>query len=291
MMKYILIFSIIILVILVSVYVYIESTALSVVEYSVSNDKLKLPEYNIVMLADLHETVHGKDNEELLSIIDGIRPDAVFFAGDMVTASENHPLNYDNTLSVVKRIAQKYPIYYGIGNHEEKLKRPPYKHIDNWNYYTGELEKAGVHILQNEVVQIKDAGITVYGLDLDNKYYRKLKERRMPEGLLKDIFGEVDKDSFSILIAHFPDQFESYADWGPDLVFSGHVHGGIIKVPFLGGLISPQLKLFPKYDSGEFIIGHTRMIISRGTGSHSMPIRINNRAEITHVRLIAGIEG
>ncbi|MCR4654683.1 MAG: metallophosphoesterase [Lachnospiraceae bacterium] len=286
-MKYILILIILALLILCGIYVYIESTALSVVRYTIASDKLKLSEYDIVMLSDLHETVHGKDNEEVLSIIDGIGPDAVFFAGDMITASENHPLNYEKTLSLIRRIAKKYPIYYGIGNHEEKLKRPPYKNIDNWNYYTGELQKSGIHILQNEIVRIEEAGITVYGLDLEYQYYRRLRERKIPEGLLKDIFGEADRDSFSILIAHFPDQFESYAAWEPDLVLSGHVHGGIIRVPFLGGLISPQLKLFPKYDSGEFMIGKTRMIISRGTGSHSVPIRINNRAEITHIRLIA----
>ncbi len=286
-MKYILIFIVSVLIILFIIYVYIESTALSVVPYTIVSNKLKIPEYNIVMLSDLHETVHGRDNEEVLSIIDSIDPDAVFFAGDMITAYENHPLNYDVTLSLIKRIAKKYPVYYGIGNHEEKLKRPPYKDIDNWNYYTGELEKEGIRILQNETVRIEEAGITVYGLDLEYKYYRRLRGKKIPEGLLKDIFGEADRDSFTILIAHFPDQFEGYAAWGPDLVLSGHVHGGIIRVPFLGGLVSPQLKLFPKYDSGEFMTGKTRMIISRGTGSHSVPIRINNRAEITHIRITA----
>ncbi len=284
-MEHILIIAGIAAFVLLCIYIYVESTALSVTEYELTSPRLKVLEYDIVMLSDLHETVHGKDNEEIMSMIDDIGPDAVFFAGDMITGGDGHALDYRSTLSLIGRIADKYPVYYGIGNHEEKLKRPPFRNIENWNYYTSELSKIGVHILVNEERYIEEAGIRVYGLDLDNKYYRKLKDMPVPDSYLCDIFGEVSGEDYSILIAHLPDHFETYAAWGPDLVLSGHVHGGIIRLPFFGGVISPQLKLFPKYDSGLFRKGRTTMIISRGAGSHTIPLRINNRAEIVHIKI------
>ncbi len=289
-MEYILIFAAVIVLLLLAIYVYRESTALSVTEYTLSDPRLKRDEYDIVMLSDLHETVHGKDNEEVFSIIDGIGPDAVFFAGDMISSGGKRFSDYKRTLSFIEHLSRRYPVYYGIGNHEEKLKRPPGTQIKQWLYYTGELEKLSVHILQNEKVYIRDAGIVVYGLDLENKYYRKLKELPVPEGYLKELFGEPDREYYSVLIAHFPDQFPAYAGWGADLVLSGHIHGGIIRLPFLGGVVSPQLKLFPKYDSGLFREGSSVMILSRGLGTHTIPLRINNRAEIVHIKLIKAID-
>ena len=140
-------------------------------------------------------------------------------------------------------------------------------------------------ILENEAVSIDEAGIIVYGLSLVLKYYRKIRDLELPEGYLENIFGKVSSDKYSVLLAHFPDRFRQYAEWGPDLVLSGHVHGGIVRLPFLGGVISPQLKLFPKYDSGMFREGRSTMILSRGIGTHTIPLRVNNRAEIVHITL------
>ena len=72
----------------------------------------------------------------------------------------------------------------------------------------------------------------------------------LPEDYLKEKFGDPDPERVSILIAHDPEHFDNYAKWHPDYVLSGHVHGGIVNIPFLGGVISPQLKFFPKYDAG-----------------------------------------
>jgi len=89
------------------------------------------------------------------------------------------------------------------------------------------------------------------------------------------------------LIAHDPDYFPKYADWGADLVLSGHVHGGMVRVPFWGkGVVSPNVRLFPKYDGGEFTIGKSRMLLSRGLGMHTIPIRLFNPGEILEVELM-----
>ena len=141
----------------------------------------------------------------------------------------------------------------------------------------------GVKMLINEKVSIEPAGIDVYGLDLEHEYYRKLKTRWMPDDHLYKKFGACDKKRISILLAHNPEQFDKYALWHPDYVLSGHVHGGIVNIPPFGGVISPQLKLFPKYDAGLFEAGDSTMILSRGLGTHTIPVRVLNKAEVVVV--------
>ena len=79
--------------------------------------------------------------------------------------------------------------------------------------------------------------------------------------------------------------FKDYANWGANLTFSGHVHGGIMQVPFIGGVISPKLKLFPEYDKGLFENSGKYMILSGGLGNHTIKFRINNLPEIVLVTL------
>ena len=86
-------------------------------------------------------------------------------------------------------------------------------------------------------------------------------------------------------MAHNPDYFEEYAAWGADLVLSGHVHGGMMRLPILGGVVSPAFKLFPKYDGGLFQQGKSTMILSRGLGMHTIPIRIFNPGELILLKI------
>ena len=85
---------------------------------------------------------------------------------------------------------------------------------------------------------------------------------------------------YEIMIAHDPFYFDAYAETDADLILSGHVHGGIMRLPLLGGVISPRLQLFPKYDGGKFEKNNTTMILSRGLGCHTLPIRIFNPGEL-----------
>ncbi|MDE7197816.1 MAG: hypothetical protein K2O15_02920, partial [Lachnospiraceae bacterium] len=84
---------------------------------------------------------------------------------------------------------------------------------------------------------------------------------------------------------HNPVYFDAYEAWGADLVVSGHVHGGIMRLPVLGGVISPALTLFPKYDGGVFYEKESTMILSRGLSSHTLPIRIFNPGELIVIDL------
>ena len=93
--------------------------------------------------------------------------------------------------------------------------------------------------------------------------------------------GNADERFYTVLLAHNPEYFSSYAEWGADLTLSGHVHGGVARVPIWGkGVISPGLKLFPKYDGGIFRKGQAVMVLSRGLGMHTIPIRLFHPGEL-----------
>jgi hypothetical protein len=277
-----------ILLLALALFVYKESKGFRVVRYRFVNDRLKVGHYRFCVITDLHDFDHGNDNEEVLKAIDEEKPDAVFFVGDMVTSSMEPRYRSETALKFIKAIADRYPLYYGIGNHEEKLRRCPEQFPGEYEKYVSALDAMGVRMLINEKVSIEPAGIDVYGLDLEHEYYRKLKTRWIEDDYLDKKFGSCDKSRVSILLAHNPEQFDMYAGWHPDYVLSGHVHGGIVNIPPFGGIISPQLKLFPKYDAGLFEKGDSTMILSRGLGTHTIPVRVLNKAEVVVVDLYKG---
>ena len=107
----------------------------------------------------------------------------------------------------------------------------------------------------------------------------------MKKEYLEGLLPEGRQDCFQILLAHNPDYFPAYAAWGADLVLSGHLHGGVIRLPLLGGVISPRLHLFPHYDGGKFTCGNSTMIVSRGLGMHTIPFRFNNPGELVDITI------
>ncbi len=109
----------------------------------------------------------------------------------------------------------------------------------------------------------------IYGIEIEREYYGKFKSVKMDVSYLEALLGKADPSRFSVLIAHNPDYFETYVKWGANLVVSGHVHGGLMRLPYLGGVISPAFKLFPVYDGGEFEKDGAVMILSRGLGTYT----------------------
>lgn len=120
---------------------------------------------------------------------------------------------------------------------------------------------------------------------MDLNYFAHFKVQKMKPGYLQETLPECEKEKCNILIAHNPDYFAEYAQWGADLVLSGHVHGGIMRLPLLGGVIAPSYKIFPEYDGGVFRTGSAAMLLGRGMGSHTIPLRFFNPAELYDVQL------
>ena len=252
------------------------------VEYEIESDKVTKP-CKFVLLSDLHSKSYGKDHERLTDRIDDISPDAVLAAGDMLTAAKGQ--SYDVALSLMRRLSSRYKVYYGMGNHEQHMHLYPEYYGTVYDDYVAGLSETGIEPLINENVYLPEFNVAVCGSQIDECYYKKLRKYPMDRHYLPKLLGEPKADACQILIAHSPQYFEEYAEWGADVVVSGHVHGGIMKLPALGGVISPNLTLFPKYDGGKFVRGRTTMILSRGLGTHTIPVRVFNPGELVVVTL------
>lgn len=260
-----------------------DSTRFIGVTYRVKNPKIK-KRVKFVLLADLHNRKYGPHNEKLLAAIEAERPDFILSAGDLMTSVPEQSMEPAEEL--VRSLAKRYPIYYANGNHEYRIYHDPEKFGPMGEEYRGVLKACGVRLLENESVLLPAEGIRIYGLDLPMRFYRKLGRRSPGKEELDGMLGTAGGGEYRILLAHNPAWFEAYAAWGADLTLSGHVHGGIMRLPWLGGVLSTSLTLFPKYDGGEFELGEKRMIVSRGLGSHTIPIRIFNPAELVAVELL-----
>ena len=110
----------------------------------------------------------------------------------------------------------------------------------------------------------------------------------MPLGTeeIEERVGKADPARFQLLLAHHPGYFPEYAKWGANLTLAGHYHGGIVRLPLLGAVISPQMQLFPRYSHGLFSIEHRDLITSSGLGWHTIPIRVNNPPELIALHFV-----
>ena len=124
--------------------------------------------------------------------------------------------------------------------------------------------------------------VCLYGLDLPRAYYKRLIKKPLREEVLTSMLGTMQPDRCNVLLAHNPDYFRTYCTLHPDLIVSGHNHGGVVRLPGLGGVISPRLHPFPKYDYGVYESADikTKMVVTAGCGMHSIHIRINNPPEM-----------
>lgn len=267
------------IIMLVLIWVMLYDTNRFVITKHTVLDKRIRKEVRAVMLADLHNKQFGKGNERLLAAIEECKPDFILVAGDILTAKKG--VSMEPAVQLMKELAAKYPVYYGNGNHEHRLKLYPKTYGDMAERYAKALEEIGIAPLVNSHVTLREYGISVYGSEIDRFYYKRFKVQKMETDYMEKLLGQVSKDTYSVLLAHNPDYFPQYTAWGADLVCSGHVHGGMVRVPFVNkGVVSPNVRLFPKYDGGAFTEGQTTMLLSRGLGVHTIPVRVFNPGEL-----------
>lgn len=256
------------------------------VHYHLQSKKIKSP-VTIVMLADLHNHVFGENNEILLGEIKKLSPDFVCLAGDMLIGHSQIP--YEIGQKVVMDLAKDYLVFYGLGNHETRMKHDVDIYGTRYEDYMAPIKALGVQVLVNENTKISvgENQFRIYGYDLPMKYFKKFNRYVFEEKQMEEVLGACDtsEDCYNILLAHNPVYFKQYAAWGADLTLSGHLHGGIIRLPIIGGIITPQAKLFPRYSAGKYKIDEKRMIVSRGLGTHTIPIRFNNKPELSVIHL------
>lgn len=276
-----------VLVILLLIYFHLETRRFATTRYRIASKEL--PEAfsgtRIALLTDLHNNVYGTENKKLFAAIDKENPDMILVAGDMLVARRE-----DSFLPAVKfldSLARKYPVYYSYGNHESRLMWKPKYYGSMGRDYEDAIAPIPMTMLHNQKAVIEKDGqrLFVYGLEISKDYYYRLKHMTMTANYVQSLLGEKDENTYSILIAHSPNYFDAYSQWGADLVVSGHHHGGIARLPFFGGVIAPNYELFPEYDRGEFKKRESVMILSGGIGSHSPKFRAFNPPELVMIEL------
>lgn len=258
------------------------------VRYEVNSEKLKKNQIVIAMVSDLHNVVFGRKNERLLEKIKEEKPDIILAAGDLVLGKPNKKT--DAAYEFLKGAAEIAPVFYALGNHEQRMKLFPEEYGREYPVYEKKIRRLGVTVLENacEDLEINGEKIRITGLLLPYHYYEKGKRKQVEKKELARLLGKASKERFEILLAHTPRYAGSYFDWGGDLILSGHYHGGMIRLPFLGGIISPDYRLFPKYCHGHFSKDAQHLVVGSGLGEHTIPVRIRNPRELIMITCAPG---
>ena len=209
--------------------------------------------YRIAHASDLHNTWLWKHAIQRLK---EAKPDIICITGDIVDSDE-----MQNAFSFVEEAVKIAPCYYITGNHEMLISQESYSRLLQG------LKDRGVSILMDESVIISraEAQICLTG----HKW-----------GNTTNIGQLTDFEGYNLLLSHHPEGFSNYVAGGYDLVLCGHAHGGQVRLPFIGGLFAPGQGILPEYDSGVYSSANTDMVVSRGIGNSSFPIRFNNRPEV-----------
>ncbi len=269
-------------VLLICILIYISNNCLKVKKYVVENKKIPdaFDGFKIVHISDVHSKIFGKNNIKVIQKVNEINPDIIIMSGDIIDKRER---DMDKFINMYKDIYTKYPVFYSIGNHERKLGYIRYKQ------YINKLKDLGVHVIINgkEYFNKKDDKIVINALKFrENMQPKKLtldRKNKYITYMIKKL-SSLDSTKFNILIAHDPENFKLYKELGVDLIFSGHIHGGLIRFGKIC-LLSPRRKFFPKYSYGKTQEDNVTIITSSGMGNASIPIRMFNRPEIVQVTL------
>ncbi len=231
--------------------------------------------YKIVHLSDLHGHEYGEDSRELLERTAAEQPDLIVITGDLIDQKGQ----LEMIPALAKGLAAIAPTYYVTGNHEWALGTGTVKELK------GLLSQCGVTPLSNQYQVLERGGdrIVLAGVDDPNGY----ADQTTPEELYTQIENG-EPGLFTLLLAHRNDHFGQYANAGYDFVMSGHGHGGIVRLPFVGGLVGADRRFFPPWTSGVYTVGDSTLFVSRGLGNNTTPFqgfRIFNRPELAVITL------
>ena len=232
----------------------------------------------IVQLSDLHCCEYGSGNELLLRKISAEKPDMVVMTGDMISRDSSET-DVTHVLDLVTALSKTVPVFYSLGNHE-------LDYISTQgDTYLSQLVTAGATVLEHQYQQIelKNQSICIGGI---YGYLLSPKQQNGEEQKFMQDF--TNKDSPSILLCHMPEGLLDYGsidEWNVDIVFSGHTHGGQVRLPLFGGLYDPETGWFPRYEKGMFQKGGSTVIVSSGLGSSEKIPRFDNPPELVVVSI------
>lgn len=260
---------IILLIISVGGFCWWQNNSIVTSNYTIESGKIpsEFDDYKIVQISDLHNKDFG---DKLIEKVINVQPDAIFITGDLIDAKTPDVEFVKDFLIQLSKVA---PVYYTPGNHEAAL--------GNFEEIVNQLAETGVIILCDEKYVITKDNSSINIIGLSDPKFTKIEQMIDTMSILSK-----NNDLFTILLSHRPEYFNLYAACGFDLVFSGHAHGGQFRIPFTHqGLFAPGQGCFPKYTEGMHTQDKTTLIISRGLGASSFPLRLFNRPELVVVTL------
>ncbi|MEW5785871.1 MAG: metallophosphoesterase [Bacillota bacterium] len=241
----------------------------------------------IVHISDLHGKEFGPHNKRLARAIERQNPDLILVSGDMIDSRGDDGSAFIHLLDQLKGLD---PVYCSLGNHEQIVKE--LTGTERYNDFTQRIREAGAILLDNERVAINREGaiIAIYGFSAMLYQYTGYDTTAWEGAALEAWFieekiGLPREEELTLLLAHNPKYLVQYGQWGADLILAGHVHGGVVRLPFVGGVFSPDMTLFPEYDAGLYSRGTAKMHVSRGLGNSVIPVRIFNRPDLSVITL------
>lgn len=268
------------LVLILCLSLYTSAYSLAITTYSLtSNNSISL---RILQLTDLHNSEFGENNSRLLTAVRTQFPDLILLTGDLLNSNEQRT---DIATNLITQLCEIAPVYCSNGNHEIEYQEKYGVDVDEL------YREAGAAVLEKEYQditvdnqKIRIGGIYGYCLPGDTG-----EDRPEETTFLKD-FQKTNLPT--ILMCHMPVCWMingSLDAWDVDYVFSGHVHGGEVILPFIGGLYGPDFGWFPGRMEGIFTSedNEKTLILSRGLGTSERIPRFNNIPEI----IVVDIQG
>ena len=225
------------------------------------------------LVTDLHSCYYGKDQSQLIKMIDKEKPDATLMSGDIF----DDRLGQKNARIFIEGVADRYPCFYVTGNHEFWSKKE-----DEMKEF---LTSKGVTVLEGNARNISINGNDIDICGVDDPTY-------MTESEWEERLDRADKESnfgnYRILLSHRPEKVEVYKKYDFDLILCGHAHGGQWRIPFTKrGVAAPNQGLLPAYVDGLYDLDNgSEMIVSRGLARERMPYpRFFNHPEVVIIEM------
>ena len=228
----------------------------------------------IVELADLHGRVFGRGSRRLLAAVRRAEPDLICIDGDLFDEHTDLAM----LPPLLRGLCAIAPVYYVTGNHEWRV--PGLRGI------LAQMRTCGVTVLQDDwrVLRRGEDALVLAGTDDPCGP----AERKTPAELIADIRAEAGEAAFLLLLTHRNDQLPQWSALGVQAVLAGHCHGGVVRLPFVGGLFGTDRWLFPAWDAGLYRQGETALYVSRGLGYTNVHFRLFNRPEVAVIVLRRG---
>lgn len=255
--------SLLLLIIVFSIYNYIQISKYYINRIKLNSGKLIEP-LRITQITDFHSN-QSINLDRLFKDIKEFKPHMIMLTGDIIDYKTRDFSLAAKILQKSKSITDK--VYFANGNHELLNKE-----YDDFLYLLKEnkikiLDDSSLYL--DEINKIKIFGVSFYA---DEEDYRNL-------------FKEINPEDYNIVLSHSPNRPIKYLDEDTDLILSGHTHGGQVRFPIIGSIIAPGQGYFPKYDKGIFNLGNTVLYIDSGLGNSVYPIRLFNRVRITNITI------